>query len=123
MFAADAAAGGCRDGAGEEVIKVGARVAGRCPPRSGDAKPGEERLGVRLRSGSGSGRRGGFGLAWGQAEDVCLDQLDGALEVGDTGGLEAVVGFGDKLFDLGLVVLEKRVDVCLVNDTGALGLG
>lgn len=119
--AGHAATGGSRDGAGEEVVEVGAGVTGGCPARGRDAKPGKQRLGVGLRSrGRGSG---GFGLAWRQAENVRLDELNGALEVSDASGLEAVVGFRDEFFDLGFVVLEEWVDVGLVDDAGALGLG
>ena len=71
--------------------------------------------------GGAAGR--GFGLAWGQTKDVGLNQLDGALEIGDTSGLEAVVGAGDEVFDLRLVVLEEGVDAGLVENTGALRLG
>lgn len=69
---------------------------------------------------------GGGGRGWGgggQAENVGLEQLDGLLDVGDAGGAEALVGRGDEVLDGGFVVLEPGVDVGLVDDARALGLG
>lgn len=45
------------------------------------------------------------------------------LDVGDAGGAEALVGRGDEVLDGGFVVLEPGVDVGLVDDARALGLG
>lgn len=52
-----------------------------------------------------------------------LDVFDGLLEVGEPGLLEALVGRGDEVLDLALVGLEPGVDVGLVDDARALGLG
>lgn len=109
------------DGTGEQTVKVGAgavaAVAG--PPRCGHAKPREQRLGVAL---GGLGRRRGL-LRGREAEDLCLELLDGELEVGDAGGGQALVGARDKVVNLGLVLLEPRVDLVLVYAPGALCLG
>jgi hypothetical protein len=77
--------------------------------------------GLWLRGGGG----GGGGGLWGgrHAQDVGLEQLDGAVEVGDACAAQALVGRGDELFDGGLVLLEARVDVFFVDEAGALGLG
>ena len=110
-----------RNSTGKQTVKVGAGaiVGIASPSRCGDAKPREQRLCVALR---GLWRRRGL-LRGREAEDLCLELLDGELEVGDAGGGQAFVGARDKVVNLGLVLLEPRVDLVLVYAPGALGLG
>lgn len=76
-------------------------------------------LGVVGLGGRGRGSR----LFFGEPKNLSLEQGDSLLEVGEAGVLEALVGAGDEVFDFGLVFLEVGVDVGLVDDAGALGLG
>jgi len=54
---------------------------------------------------------------------VHAQEIDGALEVGDAGGAETLVRRGDELLDFAFVLFEPGVQVGLVQDPGALGLG
>lgn len=118
------------DGAREEVVEVGAdrRIAARGqPPCGGQLEPVEQGLGVAARLlgggdvGVGIGVSGFFGRGR-HAEDLGAEQLDGVLEVGHACGFHFVVGGGDQVFDLGLVVFEVGVHVGRVYDAGALCL-
>lgn len=77
-------------------------------------------MGIAL--SSSSLRDGGLGLRWRQAQDFRLDGLYGSLEVGKAGGLEALVGRGDEVIDLRLVLLEEGVNLLFVDYARALGL-
>lgn len=112
--------GSSRDSTGKQTVKVGAgAVVGiASPSRCGDAKPREQRLCVAL---GGLWRRRGL-LRGRKAKDLCLELLDGELEVGDSGGGQTFVGARDKVVNLGLVLLEPRVDLVLVYAPGALCL-
>jgi hypothetical protein len=68
-----------------------------------------------------AGRTGRLGLGRRKAQDVDLDPFDAHAEVGETGGLEAVVALGDEVVDFALVVVEEGLDVLLVGEGGALG--
>lgn len=50
-------------------------------------------------------------------------ELDGLFEVGYSCGFGAVVGRGDEVVDGEFIGLEEGVNVFLVEDFGALGLG
>ena len=97
-------------------------VGGGGPARGGEGEAGEEGLGVGLR-GLGFGRCRGGGWGRGQAQHVGPEEVDGALDVGDARGTEALVGRGDELFDGGFVFFEARVDVFFVDEARTLGLG
>ncbi len=49
-------------------------------------------------------------------------EFDYVFEVGYSCSFDAVVGAGDEVVDCDFVIVEEGVDVCLVEDAGALGL-
>lgn len=67
-------------------------------------------------------RRGGSSFGW-HAEAAFTDEVDKAFDVGEAGCFGAVVGGGDEDVDVVFVGGEEGVDVGLVDETGALGLG
>lgn len=58
-----------------------------------------------------------------QPKDLLLDELDEALEVSQTSCLGAFVCRGYEVVDSVFVFLEEGVNVILVEDLRALGLG
>ena len=127
---ARARAAGCRGrrgryGAGQQAVKVGAGVRGwisaGCPTRSGNTKPCEESLSIALWSGGGRGLLG-LGLARRKTEYVDFEEIDGMLEVGNACVLETVVGVGNEILDIALVLGEEWVDVGFVEEPSPLGL-
>lgn len=79
-------------------------------------------MGVALGRGGGGRCLFWLGVAGRQAEDVCLDEFDGLLDVREAGDPETVVGVGDEVLDLTLVLAEEGVDVGFVDEARALGL-
>ena len=57
------------------------------------------------------------------ALEFFLDEVDCALEVVETCGLGAIVGGDDEVVDVVFVVGEEGVDVGLIDEPCALGLG
>lgn len=112
---------GSRDSAGQQAVKVaGGGCAGSGPSRRGDAESSKQRLRVALRT-----KVAWSWWLWGlrrHAQDVLAQVVDCAAEVGDAGRLEALVGAGYKFVYVRFILLEKRVDMFLVYDAGALRL-
>lgn len=76
-------------------------------------------LGIAVCRGRGWRR----GLFWWYAEYVLLEELNYVLDVGCTGSFKAIVRGGYEIVDRELVFAEEGVDVFLVDDSSALGLG
>jgi len=53
---------------------------------------------------------------------MLFNEFDYVFEIGYSCCFCTVVGAGDEVVDCDFVVVEEGVDVCLVEDAGALGL-
>jgi hypothetical protein len=60
---------------------------------------------------------------WGAAEDAFDKEVDELVEVAEAGGGEALVGLADEEVDVLFVLDDERLNVGVVEEFGALGLG
>lgn len=111
---------GC-NGAGEHPVKVRCRGDDGVACR-GDGEAREETLGVGgsvLGSGDGVGG-GGYGCA---TEDAFDEEVDQLVQVPKASGGEALVSLADEDVDVLFVLDNEWLNVGVVKDFGALGLG
>ena len=113
---------GIRHRVRKEIVNIPRPSSRTGPTRGGHAEPREQSLRIPPRALDLLLLRR-LGLSVGQPQETGPDVGRYGAEVLCSGGAEAVVGRGDEVFDMGLVAGEVWVDVGLVDEAGALGLG